>query len=100
MSRFVSKDNSVYKLLYNRYYQNEIFTQLFAVKFVYEGLAMAGYHIDRFIDGIVNVISYLIIEAGDSFRKVQTGVIQHYSVAVITGVSLLVILIKLVMEVF
>jgi len=100
MSRFVSKDNSVYKLLYNRYYQNEIFTQLFAVKFVYEGLAMAGYHIDRFIDGIINVISYLIIEAGDSFRKVQTGVIQHYSVAVITGVSLLVILIKLVMEVF
>jgi NADH-quinone oxidoreductase subunit L len=100
MSRFVSKDNSVYKLLYNRYYQNEIFTQLFAVKFVYEGLAMAGYHIDRFIDGIVNVISYLTIEAGDSFRKIQTGVIQHYSVAVITGVSLLVILIKLVMEVF
>ncbi|APH39040.1 F420H2 dehydrogenase subunit FpoL [Methanohalophilus halophilus] len=100
MSRFVSKNNVVYKLLYNRYYQNEIFTQLFAVKFVYEGLAMAGYHIDRFIDGIVNVISYLTIEVGDSFRKIQTGVIQHYSVAVITGVSLLVILIKLVMEVF
>ncbi|WP_440953484.1 F420H2 dehydrogenase subunit FpoL [Methanococcoides sp. FTZ1] len=100
MSRIVSRNNPVYKLLYNRYYQHQIFVEFFSVKIIYEGLALAGFYSDKMLDWLVNGTSYVLIEAGDSLRKFQTGVIQHYAAAVVAGVGLLVILIKLVMEVF
>ncbi len=100
MSSFVSRKNPVYKMLYNRYYQNEIFTEIFSIKIIYESFALAGFYIDRMFDWIVNSISAFMIGAGDALRQVQTGVIQNYATAVITGVSLLAILIKLIMEVF
>jgi NADH-quinone oxidoreductase subunit L len=99
MSTIVSRDNPVYKLLYNRYYQNEIFTEFIAVKVVYEGISMACYYIDRGFDWIIHIISAIVFEAGDAFRKVQTGVVRQYATAVVLGVSLLLILIRLVMEV-
>ncbi len=99
MSNIVTRDNPVYKLLYNRYYQNEIFTEFIAVKVVYEGFAMASYYIDRGFDWIIHIISAIIFEAGDTLRKVQTGVVRHYATAVVVGVSLLLVLVKLVTEV-
>jgi NADH-quinone oxidoreductase subunit L len=99
MDSLVSRNNPIYKLLYNRYYQNSIFTNFFSVKVIYEGFAFAGHAIDRGFDWIVNWISDLMLEAGESLRQFQTGVVQNYATAVITGVSLLVILIKVVMEV-
>ncbi|WP_406659706.1 F420H2 dehydrogenase subunit FpoL [Methanolobus sp. ZRKC3] len=99
MDRLVSRNNPIYKLLYNRYYQNELFTNFVSVKVVYEGIAYAGRATDRVFDWTVNWISDLILEAGESMRQFQTGVVQNYATAVITGVSLLVILIKVVMEV-
>ncbi|MDK2892134.1 F420H2 dehydrogenase subunit FpoL [Methanohalophilus sp.] len=99
VSRFVTRDNPLYRLLYNRYYQNEILTEFFAVKIVYESISMATYYLDRGFDWIVSVLSYIVFEAGDSFRKVQTGNVRHYATAVVLGMSLLVVLVKLVMEV-
>jgi NADH-quinone oxidoreductase subunit L len=99
MSNIVTRDNPVYKLLYNRYYQNTIFTEFIAVKVVYEGFAMASYYIDRGFDWIIHIISAIIFEASDIFRKIQTGVVRQYATVVVAGVSLLLILVKLVMEV-
>ncbi|WP_292486089.1 F420H2 dehydrogenase subunit FpoL [Methanohalobium sp.] len=95
----VSRNNPVYKLIYNRYYQNEILTEGFAIKVVYEGLSLALYHIDRGINWIVNAIGSALTEAGHMFRHVQTGVVQNYATAIIAGVSLLAILVKIIMEV-
>lgn len=100
MSSIVSRKNPIYKLLYNRYYQNAIFTQFIAVKIVYEGFALAGRAIDRGFDWLVNLIGHIFTEASDGLRQLQTGVIQNYATAVITGVSLLIILVKLIAEVF
>ncbi len=99
MDSLVSRNNPIYKLLYNRYYQNAIFTDFFSVKVIYEGFAFAGRAIERGFDWIVNWLSNLTLEAGESLRQFQTGVVQNYATVVITGVSLLVILIKVVMEV-
>ncbi|MBP1908901.1 F420H2 dehydrogenase subunit FpoL [Methanolobus bombayensis] len=99
MDSLVSRNNPIYKLLYNRYYQNAIFTDFFSVKVIYEGFAFAGRAIDRGFDWTVNWFSDLTLEAGESLRQFQTGAVQNYATAVITGVSLLVILIKVVMEV-
>jgi F420H2 dehydrogenase subunit L len=100
MSRIVSSENPVYKLLYNRYYQHQIFVEIFSVKIIYEGLALASFYSDKMLDWLVNGTSTFLIEAGDSLRKFQTGVIQDYAAVVVAGVGLLVILVKLIMEVF
>jgi F420H2 dehydrogenase subunit L len=100
MSRIVSSENPVYKLLYNRYYQHQIFVEIFSVKIIYEGLALASFYSDKMLDWLVNGTSTFLIEAGESLRKFQTGVIQDYAAAVVAGVGLLVILVKLIMEVF
>ncbi len=99
MDRLISRHNPIYKLLYNRYYQNELFTNFFSIKVIYEGLAFAGRAIDRGFDWTVNWISDLFIEIGESIRQFQTGAVQNYAMAMIAGVSLLVILIKVLMEV-
>lgn len=99
MDRLVSRNNPLYKLLYNRYYQNAIFTNFVSVKVVYEGFAFAGRAIDRGFDWIVKFLGDLTMETGESLRQFQTGAVQNYAMAVITGVSLLVILITVLMEV-
>jgi NADH-quinone oxidoreductase subunit L len=99
MDRLVSRNNPVYKLLYNRYYQNAILTNFLSVKVVYEGLAFAGSAVDRGFDWIVNWIGAVTMDVGDALRQLQTGVVQNYAMVVITGVSLLVIIITVVMEV-
>jgi NADH-quinone oxidoreductase subunit L len=82
MSGIVSRKNPIYKLLYNRYYQNTIFTQFLAVKVVYEGLALAGRAIDRGFDWLVDMIGYIFTEASDGLRQLQTGVVQNYATSV------------------
>ncbi len=99
MDNLVSRNNPVYKLLYNRYYQNEIFTDFFSVKVIYEGFAFASRSVERGFDWLVNWISDITIETGESVRQFQTGVIQTYATTVVAGVGLLIILIRVIMEV-
>ena len=56
--------------------------------------------LDIIVDSIVEGIGILTVGASEELRRVQTGVVQTYATAVIAGVSLLIILIKLIMEVF
>ncbi len=57
------------------------------------GVSMASGWIDRvFVDGLVNGAAALCKDAGASLRRLQTGRIQSYAYAVITGVLLLVII--------
>ena len=52
---------------------------------------------DRYvIDGIVNAISDFLIGAGKVVRKAQTGFVQSYSVLLLAGVSLIIILLYVV----
>jgi NADH-quinone oxidoreductase subunit L len=48
------------------------------------------------IDGIVNAISDFLIGAGKVVRKAQTGFVQSYSVLLLAGVSLIIILLYVV----
>ncbi|MDW7731919.1 MAG: F420H2 dehydrogenase subunit FpoL [Methanolobus sp.] len=99
MDSLVSRNNPVYKLLYKRYYQNAIYTDFISVKVIYEGFAFASRAVDRGFDWIVNWISDVTIDAGDSLRQFQTGVVQTYATYVVAGVGLLIVLIKVIMEV-
>ncbi|MGP8337777.1 MAG: dehydrogenase, partial [Methanosarcinaceae archaeon] len=99
MSTIVSRRNPVYQVLYNRYYQHQIFIELIALQITY-GLSLVGEFIDRkIIDGIIDGVSDGMIAIGETIRKVQTGVVQSYATAVIAGVGLLIVLLTLIGEV-
>jgi NADH-quinone oxidoreductase subunit L len=94
-----SMKNPVYRLLYKRYYQHEIYTEFFSLGIVYGVIAFLSQFLDVVIDSIVEAIGIITIGVSEELRRVQTGVVQTYATAVITGVSLLIILITLIMEV-
>jgi NADH-quinone oxidoreductase subunit L len=48
----------------------------------------------------VEGIGILTVGISDELRRVQTGVVQKYAAITIAGVGLLIVLIKLIMEVF
>ena len=98
MSKFVSSQNPVYKLLLNRYYEPKIGADIIGVKLTHDITAQSGEFVDRkIIDGLVfdNIIGSTTFKIGNTVRKLQTGVVQNYASIVVLGVVLLVILLKL-----
>ncbi len=94
-----SMKNPVYRLLYKRYYQHEIYTEFFSLGIIYGIIALLSQVLDVIIDSIVEGIGILTVGVSEELRRVQTGVVQTYAIVVIAGVSLLIILVKLIMEV-
>jgi NAD(P)H-quinone oxidoreductase subunit 5 len=48
--------------------------------------------LDRYIvDGLLNVVSAWTVSAGDGLRRIQTGTVQDYVVAVAAGVVAIVL---------
>ncbi|MCX9011839.1 MAG: NADH-quinone oxidoreductase subunit L [Candidatus Methanoperedens sp.] len=98
VSKFVSSQNPIYKLLINRYYEPKIGAEIIGVKLTHNVVAQSGEFVDRkIIDGLVidNIIGNTTFRISDTVRKLQTGVVQNYASVVILGVVLLVILLKL-----
>ena len=95
-----SMKNPIYRLLYKRYYQHEIYTEFFSLGIVYGVIAFLSQFIDIIIDSIVEGIGILTVGVSEELRKVQTGVVQNYATATIAGIGLLIVLVKLIMEVF
>jgi NADH-quinone oxidoreductase subunit L len=86
-------------MLLKGYYQHEIYTAWFAEKVVY-GIAIIFNMIDiKIVDGVLNKISDWTVAFGGNLRKVQTGVIENYVTALVLGVVVLVVVVKLAMEV-
>jgi NADH-quinone oxidoreductase subunit L len=94
-----SMKNPIYRLLYKRYYQHEIYTEFFSLGIVYGVIAFLTQVVDVIVDSIVEGIGILTVGAGEELRKIQTGVVQTYAAVIVAGVSLLIILIKLLTEV-
>jgi NADH-quinone oxidoreductase subunit L len=94
-----SMKNPIYRLLYNRYYQHQIYTEFFSIGIVYGIIAFLTQVVDVIIDSVVEGIGIVTVFVGEELRKIQTGVVQTYATALIAGVSLLIILVKLIMEV-
>jgi proton-translocating NADH-quinone oxidoreductase chain L len=100
LGALASIKNPIYRLLYNRYYQHQIYTEFFSIGVVYGVIAFLSQVVDVIIDSIVEAVGIITVGVSEELRKIQTGVVQTYATAVIAGVSLLIILVKLVMEVF
>lgn len=97
--RFVGERDIIRTVLVKRYYQHEIFTAWFAETVVYGISLIANIFDIRVVDGVLNKISESTLGFAGSLRKLQTGVIQNYITALVFGIVVLVICIKLAMEV-
>ena len=94
MSKYIKKENPLYQLLWNKYYMDYLFKDILAEKIIMTVFTFWDV-LDRYvIDGVVNLMSWITISTGQVSRKIQTGAVQNYATAVIFGVSLLVILVK------
>ena len=110
----------IYTLLWNKYYFDELYDGvlvaltvagskvlgLFDLRFI-DGIVngvgvtvqagcsrVAGWFDDTFVDGLVNLVARIIWFVGGRVRRVQTGMIQNYLLAVLGGVVLLILIFR------
>lgn len=98
MSKIVSTENPLYKILINRYYEPQLSASIIGEKLTHRWAALTGEFIDRkIIDGLVidNIISRTLLGLGDIIKKIQTGVVQNYASVTLLGIGLLIILLKI-----
>ena len=87
------------RMLLKGYYQHEILTAWFAETLVY-GTALICNMIDiKLVDGWLNWLSAWVMGFAGHVRKVQTGIVQNYVMALVLGVVVLVVVITLATEV-
>ncbi|VVB84537.1 F(420)H(2) dehydrogenase subunit L [uncultured archaeon] len=98
VSKFITSENPVYKLLINRYYEPKLASDIIGVKLTHNVVAQSGEFVDRkIIDGLIidNIIGRTAFKLGEVMRRLQTGVVQNYAAVIILGIGLLVILLML-----
>ena len=110
----------IYTLLWNKYYFDELYDGvfvaltvagskvlgLFDLRFI-DGIVngvgivvqagcarVAGWFDDTFVDGLVNLVARVTWSIGGRVRRVQTGMIQNYLLAVLGGVVLLILIFR------
>lgn len=98
-SQVTGDKDPIRKLLLKGYYQHEILTAWFSETIVY-GTALICNVIDiKLVDGWLNWLSAWVMGFAQHVRKVQTGVIQNYVMALVLGIVVLVVVIALAMGV-
>ena len=110
----------IYTLLWNKYYFDELYDGvlvaltvagskvlgLFDLRFI-DGIVngvgvavqagcarVAGWFDNTFVDGLVNLVARVTWSVGGRVRRVQTGMIQNYLLAVLGGVVLLILIFR------
>lgn len=116
VDRLVAKFGFVYKVVYNKFYVDELYDILFVRSLlklndllkafdqkIVDGLVNAGASLGVFwaavsgwcdsflVDGAVNVVAEATIDSGKKLRKIQTGKIQHYFYVIVFGLIVLLI---------
>jgi NADH-quinone oxidoreductase subunit L len=81
----------VYTLLSRKYFMDELYEQLLVVRVLVNGLFYLIQQFDTYVvDGTVNGLGKLTVSASGALRKVQTGQLQSYGLAIAIGVVIIV----------
>jgi NADH-quinone oxidoreductase subunit L len=81
----------LYKLVFNKYYIDELYEILFINSLKNLGTGLWKGFDDFVIDGTINGIAYLIGWLSGAMRKMQTGLVQNYAFSMIIGGIVLVV---------
>jgi NADH-quinone oxidoreductase subunit L len=84
------KQKGLYKLVFNKYYVDELYEILFINSLKQLGIGLWRGFDEFVIDGTVNGIAYLIGWISGVMRRMQTGLVQNYAFSMIIGGMILV----------
>jgi len=79
------KQKGLYKLVFNKYYIDELYEILFINSLKQLGIGLWRGFDDFIIDGTVNGIAYLFGWLSSVIRRVQTGLVQNYAFSMVIG---------------
>jgi NADH-quinone oxidoreductase subunit L len=79
------KQKGLYKLVFNKYYIDELYEVLFINSLKRLGTGLWRGFDDFVIDGTINGIAYLVGWVSGVVRRVQTGFVQNYAFAMVIG---------------
>ena len=89
--KIASRFRTLYKLLLNKYYMDEIYGFLFVKPFLAISTFFWLIFDNRIVDGTVNGVAYLAISGGRIIRRVQTGYVQNYALSIVLGFILIIL---------
>ncbi len=75
----------IFRLLKNGWYINRAW-ELFALRVVIAGSALAAWFDRHVVDGMVNAVAWLCGAGGRELRRLQTGQVQLYAFVVVVGI--------------
>jgi NADH-quinone oxidoreductase subunit L len=84
------KQKGLYKLVFNKYYVDELYEILFINSLKKLGIGLWRGFDDFVIDGAINSTAYLIGWISGVMRRVQTGLVQNYAFSMVVGGVILV----------
>jgi NADH-quinone oxidoreductase subunit L len=76
----------LYDIVYDKYYVDEAYTEVIVKPLRMLGRTLADAVERRSIDGAVNGLAHLVSLAGEGLRRVQTGLVRNYALAMLVGV--------------
>lgn len=95
VGRYIKKENPVYRLISSKYYIDYIYKDIIAERFLITLTTFWDAFDIYVIDGVVNAISAFIVRAGRTARKLQTGVVQNYALAMVLGIASILAIIQM-----
>jgi NADH-quinone oxidoreductase subunit L len=82
----------LYRLFAGKYFVDEFYDRAI-VRPLIDGVARGSARFDeKVIDGAVNGLGKFANSAGDLLRRIQTGVVQNYALALVLGVILIIVI--------
>ncbi len=92
----VGRFSKIYKLLFNKYYVDEIYDFVF-VNPIVKGSEKILWKITdvKLVDGFINTTAQMIEDFAKLIRRIQTGIAQFYALIMIFGITLIIFLLLL-----
>ena len=80
----------LYTLFSRKYFMDELYEQVLVVRVLVNGLFYRIQQFDTYVvDGTVNGLGKITVRAGGSLRRLQTGQLQSYGLAIVIGVVII-----------
>ena len=83
--------NPLYQLVFSKYYIDELFIALLINPLVEVGRALSRYFEGDVLDGGSRGVGWVISRSGSALRRLQTGYVRNYALAILFGVVLIVL---------
>ena len=80
----------IYTVLSRKYFMDELYEQVLVVRVLVNGLFYRVQQFDTYVvDGTVNGLGKITVRAGGTLRRLQTGQLQSYGLAIVVGVVII-----------